>query len=388
MFYLETVPLGFVGIDGRGAQFIQESVPNIGQVRLLTQAEVRNALEPWYYIAPTAFLWWIEAWHYARRRFYYKKKKVADRKLVTELKPADAGDMAMYVLRYLGKRATEHERKKKKSTLTLKRFREVLEAGRAYAIANNDDSLTPHFKQNPAGNTKILSQEDWSEFFASVPGIVAYIADKRMLNHGEADTPFQELYDRFFSSLWAGVPISGEAVPPPPPGPPPSRPSSSAATAATAEPDAMTFEETRAKLSVNLLLLEEIRSPVDSLNKGVANWEELKELVDWVLNAQIRYNRRTPATRELEQFNENDKRRNDSMISLQTYLRAVWPCFGSVWNALSSSLEMIAYDYQEVLSDGRVEDRFFNLSESIRDVFTGVKQLAALAPDALKDYDP
>ncbi len=149
--------------------------------------------------------------------------------------------MAKYILRYLGSRVTQYEVKKKGSMgatpkVTLKKFRELIEAGRAYYVANNDDNVTPHFKSNKTGITKILSAEDWHAFFASIPHIVAYIVENNMLNHGEDEAPFCELYERFYSSIWAGVPLSEGAVPPPPPGPPPGRPSSSSATAATAEP--------------------------------------------------------------------------------------------------------------------------------------------------------
>jgi hypothetical protein len=81
---METIPLSFVGPNLPGAHYLQENIPSVGASRLLSQAEVRNALEPWYYITPMTFLWWIEAWHYARRHFYYKEKNAAKRKLMKE----------------------------------------------------------------------------------------------------------------------------------------------------------------------------------------------------------------------------------------------------------------------------------------------------------------
>jgi hypothetical protein len=135
-----------------------------------------------------------------------------------------------------------------------------------------------------------------------------------------------------------------------------------------------------------LMLEEEIKSMVDVLNVGVTHCDELQELVDWVLDAHARLSRQqNPSNRELEQFTRMDKKTEGSMIDFQTYLQSVWPCFGLIWEALATTIDMGMYNYAEVLSDKMVENRFIGLSESIKDVFVGLKQIANNAKAALKD---
>jgi hypothetical protein len=151
----------------------------------------------------------------------------------------------------------------------------------------------------------------------------------------------------------------------------------------------MTVEEMRNKVSVAILMLEEeIKSLVDSLNTGVSHCEELLEASKWIADTQARYSGRAATARASAQLDAYMDSQINSMRLLQTYLRSVWPCFGNVWNGLCSALEMISYNYRKALSEKRIEDRFIDLSESIKDVFAGITKLSTLAPEALKICDP